>query len=181
MSKDLKKRNIEPVEVVLNLSKETRKKIGQVAVFKSVPSPEELIKQYIRQGLKEDLEKLDKHKHLVKERQLQIETMFNLLCGDPCPHCASELEIVETSIFSSWSGEMIAVCHNDDCSYFCNSWEVMKKQGHNSGYRFFRDANNSSGAIPVGPAERKSIKITLPKGFNKRKSCEMKKETEEGS
>jgi hypothetical protein len=155
----------------LHLKKETVKKLNQVSVFRSVSSPEELIKQYIRQGLKEDLAKIEKHKHLIRERQLQIETMFNLICGEPCPHCGSTLELTETSVLSSWGGEVIAVCYNDSCPFFSKSWNIMREQGNYHGYRFYSDQHKNTGSIPVGPAERKQPSIKLPRGFNKKKEC----------
>jgi hypothetical protein len=148
----------------ISMTKEMKEKLQKISLFKSSRSITSLARHYIRQGLKEDESRMKREQDIIKGRQAIIDAMTTLICGPPCPHCELPLEAVETSIFSSWSGELIALCTNDDCPYFSKSWEVLREQGtYNHGYRYYRDQRGSSGALPVGPTEKKQKKLKLPK------------------
>lgn len=68
-----------------------------------------------------------------------------------CPHCAEELKYISTPPLSSWGGERIYVCLNDQCPYFLESWKVLFKQtGLSMGYRYFHDCDKQSGPVMVG-------------------------------
>jgi hypothetical protein len=157
--------------LTLSITKEMKENLSKISIFKATPSVHSLVRKYIRQGLKDDLAKMERERNLTKQRQKMIESLSKLLCGPPCPHCGSDLELVETSILSSWGGEIIAVCNDDDCPYFSKSWDVLREQGtYHHGYRYFRDQHGSSGAIPVGPTEQKKKKFKLPKMCKREKS-----------
>ena len=67
-----------------------------------------------------------------------------------CPHCGARMNAIETPWESSWGGEIHYVCFNDDCMYFCRSWETLESQGvENTGYRCRIDPRGEVGAIPV--------------------------------
>lgn len=71
-----------------------------------------------------------------------------------CPHCGLELKLVDTPPLSSWGGERIYVCLNDQCEYFLESWKVLFKQtGVSMGYRYFHDCDKQSGPVMVGSVE----------------------------
>jgi hypothetical protein len=138
--------------VELIVSSETLRDLHQVSIYKGTPSFKELINKYIERGLRRDKEKMEATRRLTLERQNQINEMSKLL-KKVCPHCQTELSVIETSPLSRWQGEFIGVCMNNSCPYFVKSWEAMKKQGHHAGYRYYRDARGSDGPLAVGPIE----------------------------
>ena len=150
--------------IELNITEEMKDSLQKVLAFKSVPGIQFLIRQYIQHGLKEDLEKIKQYQNAVKARQTIINEIEYLLGVGPCIYCDSDLEIVETSIFSAWNGEFIAICPNDTCPHTTKSWEVLKSQGASGGYVFYRDSHGNSGSLPIGPTQQTKIKSKFPKG-----------------
>lgn len=84
--------------------------------------------------------------------------MANDRQGDPvndisktCPHCNSKLVKWNVPVESSWTEEFFYACFNDECPYFKNGWDHMKKnyQQHAS-YRYaISPDTGSSLMIPV--------------------------------
>jgi hypothetical protein len=135
------------------ISEEMLRELHQVSIYIGTPNHKDLIKKYIERGLRRDKEKMEAARKLSLDRQKQINEI-TLLLKKTCPHCQHELSIIETSSFSRWQGELLGVCTSDDCCYFRNSWDVMRKQGNHAGYRYYRDAHGCEGALAIGPIDR---------------------------
>ncbi len=70
-----------------------------------------------------------------------------------CPHCGAVMDPVRTPLESTWGGEIHYVCFNDECRYFCNSWEILESQGiEDTGYRCRMDPRGECGPFPVWSA-----------------------------
>jgi hypothetical protein len=54
-----------------------------------------------------------------------------------CPYCKNALERVITDDLSDWGGETLHICFNSNCSFFTNSFQTMRMQGIDAGYRFY--------------------------------------------
>ncbi len=67
-----------------------------------------------------------------------------------CPHCGAKMNGIETPLESSWGGEIHQICFNDECGYFCRSWETLENQGvENTGYRCSMDPRGKVGPMAV--------------------------------
>ena len=68
-----------------------------------------------------------------------------------CPHCGSRLKKWRVPPESTWIEEFFLVCFNDDCPYYENGWEWMKKQyNHRASYRYMLNpVTGGSSLIPV--------------------------------
>jgi hypothetical protein len=66
-----------------------------------------------------------------------------------CIYCRQGLDAIQTSPISDWQGAQLYVCLNDSCSYYKNSWDTMRKQGHAIGYRYYCDELGNDGALLV--------------------------------
>jgi hypothetical protein len=137
-------------------SEEQLRELQQVSVYVGAPSVTELLQNYIEKGLRRDKEKMESARRASLERQRQIDEISSL-SKTMCPHCQKELSIIETSPHSRWGGEYLGVCLNNECSYFVHSWEVMAKQGHYTGYRYYMDTHGGTGPLAVGPIEQHGL------------------------
>jgi hypothetical protein len=68
-----------------------------------------------------------------------------------CPHCGERLLPWRSPDLTSWGGNVLYVCFNDDCSYFREGWEWMSSQFNvKASYRHrFDPQTGASGPLPV--------------------------------
>ncbi len=74
-----------------------------------------------------------------------------------CPHCGQKMSKCETPTYnfgdvsSGWNDPFLYICFNDECKFFVEGWERMKKYyGKNASYRFMYQPTNGIGhAIAV--------------------------------
>jgi SAM-dependent methyltransferase len=64
------------------------------------------------------------------------------------------MDPLRTPLESSWGGEIHYVCFNDECGYYCGSWEILESQGiEDTGYRCRMDPRGECGPLPVWSAD----------------------------
>lgn len=44
-----------------------------------------------------------------------------------CPHCKEKMKNWQTSELTTWGGEEMLVCFNDECTYYVRGWDHMFK------------------------------------------------------
>ncbi len=82
-----------------------------------------------------------------------------------CPHCHNATQLWQSPEASSWGGNVLEVCFNDQCPYYVEGWNWMKTQFHVScSYRYFHDpATGRSGPLPVwSPAALRDSIVSSP-------------------
>ncbi|MFC1731977.1 ogr/Delta-like zinc finger family protein [candidate division KSB1 bacterium] len=60
-----------------------------------------------------------------------------------CPYCDGNLLKWQSPPESSWGGEILAVCFNDECPYYVRGWKwMMEKFQQNASYRYCVNLKN---------------------------------------
>lgn len=72
-----------------------------------------------------------------------------------CPHCHQTLKKWQCPPEADFGNDYLYVCFNDECPYFINGWEWMRKKfNHNISYRYrYNPSNGESGPLPVWSKE----------------------------
>jgi len=66
-----------------------------------------------------------------------------------CVHCGYALEKTQTDPNSDWMGEILYICFNNSCSFYKNSFLVMKMQGATGGYRYYYSESGQEGSLLI--------------------------------
>ena len=68
-----------------------------------------------------------------------------------CPHCGEKMKKWETPNTSTWGGNILYVCFNDECGYYKRGWDWMyKTRMVKCSYRHYMDPlNGACGPLPV--------------------------------
>jgi len=75
--------------------------------------------------------------------------MINNAISYQCPHCKHSLEKTTTDPLSDWLGEDLYICFNSSCTFYRNSWHVMRLQGVQAGYRYYWSESGGEGSLLI--------------------------------
>jgi len=72
-----------------------------------------------------------------------------------CPRCGQKMKKWQTPNTSTWGGNILYVCFNDECPYYVRGWDhIYKTREVRASYRHWYDpATGGSGPLPVNTPE----------------------------
>ncbi|MBW2061468.1 MAG: ogr/Delta-like zinc finger family protein [Deltaproteobacteria bacterium] len=68
-----------------------------------------------------------------------------------CLHCGQEMKKWQTPTWSTWGGDIMYVCFNDECPYYVRGWDwMLKTQNMRCSYQqLYNPRTRTSSPIPV--------------------------------